>query len=442
MKLPPAMVKFFYFLSFMAVLCLAGEIASANSKASLKPPPPRPDLHDIYPETDPSLRDFLLRQTGHNASSDETIYKLASGEGLAKLLLRGGLSVAETEDALRIISEHRSLRRLPVGFPVHIIAPDASRPGAIRVAINNEQDLNLYQNSDKSWATIRSFRPYQLFLTYASGTIDTSLYVSAKKAGLSEAALDEFARIMSFSVDFQREIRRGDGFEALVQTKRDLITGKRVSNTDIHYLSMTLSGKRLEFFRYEHQSGDSGYYDRDGKSAARTLMRTPINGARLSSGFGMRKHPVLGYSKAHRGVDFAAASGTPIMAAGSGIVEYAGWNGSYGRYVRIRHNGTYKTAYAHLSRISKGLSPGSRVSQGDVIGRVGSSGRSTGPHLHYEILVSGTKVNPLTVRLPASRGLDESERETFLANVDIITDELLSRGIVRYAGDVKAAGAN
>jgi len=211
---------------------------------------------------------------------------------------------------------------------------------------------------------------------------------------MSEDVFNTFVQVLSFSVDFQREIQNGDQFEVLFDSKRDLITGKTKYGSELRYVSMTLSGDRIEFYRHEHADGTIGWYDRAGNSASRTLMRTPINGARLSSGYGNRHHPVLGYSKLHQGVDFAAPKGTPIMAAGSGIVESAGWNGSYGRYIRIRHNSTYKTAYAHLSGIARGVSAGSRVNQGEVIGYVGNTGRSTGPHLHYEIIVNGRKQTP------------------------------------------------
>ncbi|NDH84961.1 MAG: hypothetical protein EBY65_08890, partial [Acidimicrobiia bacterium] len=165
-------------------------------------------------------------------------------------------------------------------------------------------------------------------------------------AGMTEAVFNTFVQVLGFSVDFQREIRKGDRFEALFETKQDMITGKTKPGATLHFLSMTLSNQQIDFFRHEHKDGTEGFYDEGGNSASRTLMRTPINGARLASGYGKRRHPVLGYSKMHRGADFAAPSGTPIMAAGSGVIEYAGWNGSYGKYVRIRHNSTYKTAYA------------------------------------------------------------------------------------------------
>ena len=194
-----------------------------------------------------------------------------------------------------------------------------------------------------------------------------------------------------------------------------------------------LSGDQLGYYRYDHDGSRVGWYDRNGNSAARTLIRTPISGARLSSSYGMRKHPISGYNRMHKGVDFAAPTGTPIIAAGSGVVTRSGWNGSYGRYIRIRHNSTYDTAYAHMSRIARGVTPGARVEQGQVIGYVGSTGRSTGPHLHYEILVNNRKVNPLTVSLPTGEKVPAELIEDFRDQVELVEAEMIATGSVRFA---------
>ena len=395
-------------------------------------PPERPDPRDIFPDTELSLRLFLELQTGVAIDQDAKRYRLKRGEGLATLLRRAGLSPVDSEAVTDAMRGHRSPRTLPVNFAVDVISPTESTPGGIRMSLNEDQDLSLFQRHDGGWQALRSFHPYQHYLTYISGTIQNSLYQSGIKAGMTEDMLNDFIHIMSFSVDFQREVQKGDTFELLVEYRRDMITGDFIPGTKIYQLSMTLAGDRIEFFRHTKQSGGVGYFDKDGNSASRALMRTPINGARLTSGYGQRKHPILGYTLAHRGVDFGARTGTPIMAAGDGVVEYSGWVGGYGRYVRIRHNSAYKTVYAHMSAIRKGIKPGRRVSQGEIIGFVGSSGRSTGPHLHYEILVNNTQVNPLRVQLPNSEGLEESEHEFFLANIADINTELMKLGIIRY----------
>ncbi len=194
-----------------------------------------------------------------------------------------------------------------------------------------------------------------------------------------------------------------------------------------------LSGKQLGYYRFDHDGSRVGWYDRDGNSAARTLIRTPISGARLSSSYGMRKHPISGYNRIHKGVDFAARTGTPIIAAGSGVITKSGWLGSYGRYVKIRHNSTYSTAYAHMSRIANGITPGARVAQGEVIGYVGSSGRSTGPHLHYEIIVNNRKVNPMTVSLPTGEKIPPELLKVFEERVQLVEAEVAATGSLHFA---------
>jgi len=398
-------------------------------------PESRPDRRSLFRVTDLKLEDTVTRLVGVAPEASAETLKLRSGEGLAQLLKRGGFTSQDAQNAIIAIRQHMSLRSLPIGYIVNVLRPSEDENGALRVQLEDDFDLTLARLDNGNWASEITARPIRPITHYVSGQIDSSLYKAGMEAGMTDAVFNTFVQVLGFSVDFQREIRKGDRFEALFETRQDMITGKIKPGATLHFLSMTLSDQQIDFFRHVHQDGTEGWYDRAGNSASRTLMRTPINGARLASGFGKRRHPVLGYSKMHRGVDFAAPTGTPIMAAGSGVVEYAGWNGTYGRYIRIRHNSTYKTAYAHLSRIAKGISPGTRVSQGQIIGKVGSTGRSTGPHLHYEIIVSNRKVNPMTVRLPAGRSMPENERGPFEKTLASIEDELITRGVTRFAGD-------
>ena len=185
-------------------------------------------------------------------------------------------------------------------------------------------------------------------------------------------------------------------------------------------MSINLSGNKLNFFNYKDKFGLPQYYDENGKSSKRTIMKTPINGAKLSSRYGNRKHPILGYTKMHRGLDFAAPSGTPVFAAGDGVIEKAGWNGSYGKYIRIRHTGTYKTAYAHLSGFHKNVRIGKRVLQGKIIGYVGTTGRSTGPHLHYEVIKNNIQVNPMRIKLPARKNISKTDIENYKKHIEKI----------------------
>ena len=234
---------------------------------------------------------------------------------------------------------------------------------------------------------------------------------------MPENTLLEMISLLGFSVDFQREIRSGDSFEVLFTKEIDILSNEVTQTKPIKYVSMNLSGNKLNFFKYEDRFGFPQYFDENGKSSKRTIMKTPINGARLSSKYGNRKHPILGYTKMHRGLDFAAPSGTPIFAAGDGIIEKAGWNGSYGKYIRIRHTGTYKTAYAHLSGFHKRIKIGRRVLQGKIIGYVGTTGRSTGPHLHYEVIKNNIQVNPMRIKLPAGKNVSKANFNNYRNHV-------------------------
>ena len=257
---------------------------------------------------------------------------------------------------------------------------------------------------------------------FVSGEIKTSLYKAMKDQGLSEIVINEIIRIYSFDVDFQRDIYEGDKFEMLF-VKKVNHDGKTIQIEDPKYLMLSSRGTPLIYYLYD--TGEfSEYFDEKGKGMTKSLMKTPINGARLSSSYGMRKHPISGYNKMHKGVDFAAPTGTPIFAAGNGVVEYVGRNGGYGKYIRIRHDSTYKTAYAHLNGYKKGISSGVRVKQGDVIGFVGSTGKSTGPHLHYEIIFNGKQINPATLKLPSGRKLNEEQLSEFQTIVSNINEEV------------------
>jgi len=242
-------------------------------------------------------------------------------------------------------------------------------------------------------------------------TIKNNLYTSAVESGVEPNIIVEFARVFGFEVDFQRDIRKGDWFEILYEKFED--DNSRVRDTGkIIYASMYVNGNEINLYNFNYNNEEE-YYDIKGKSITKSLMKTPINGARLSSSFGMRKHPILGYNKMHRGTDFAAPSGTPIMASGSGTVTRARWCGGGGNCVKIKHNSTYETIYAHMKAFAKGIKEGRKVRQGQIIGYVGSTGLSTGPHLHYEVLVNGKKVNSQRLKLPSGKILKGEERKQF-----------------------------
>jgi murein DD-endopeptidase MepM/ murein hydrolase activator NlpD len=245
----------------------------------------------------------------------------------------------------------------------------------------------------------------------SSNIIKNNLYSSAVEAGIEPNIIVEFANIFGFEVDFQRDIRTGDKFEVYYEQYID--ADNIVRNTGkIIYASMFVNNKELSLYNFKYDN-KKGYYDVDGKSVIKTLMKTPINGARLSSSFGMRKHPILGYNKLHQGTDFAAPTGTPIMASGSGVILRAQKYKGYGNYVSIKHNSTFVTAYGHMSKYGKGIKKGVRVNQGRIIGYVGSTGMSTGPHLHYEVLKNGKRINSQRMKLPSGKILNNEARNKF-----------------------------
>ncbi|MGB1953376.1 MAG: peptidoglycan DD-metalloendopeptidase family protein [Candidatus Puniceispirillum sp.] len=400
-------------------------LSYGSKPVSIQLPQSKPALESIFPVSTAHLADMIRDLTGQE-SEKEADFQLKSGDGLANVLRRAGYSNIDIANSVSAIQTRISLRSLPVGLRITV-----SDLG-YRFTARDGRDIYALKDAESGWLAIRAIRPVDTYLTFANGVINGSIYKSTADAGVPDAAFNEYVRVMGFSVDFQREVRNGDVFELLYETSYDQITGNTVG-TKLHYTGLNLSGNQLAFYRYENSDAGIGWFDKNGASAARTLIRTPISGARLSSTFGKRKHPVSGYTAMHKGVDFAAPPGTPIIAAGSGVVREAGWRGSYGRYIRIRHNSTYDTAYAHMKSIARGVRAGSRVQQGQVIGYVGSTGRSTGPHLHYEILVNNRQVNPVTVRLPTGTRLDAANLPAFSKQVELVDAEVLSRGSTQFA---------
>ena len=372
----------------------------------------------------------LVKQKGGKPVGDLKKTHLKKNETLSKMLYRLDFN---NNDIIKIISSIQNLRNssqflsaLPIGMKINYAYPSKLTGGALKLSFSKTNDIFVWQDNFNTYHSQIFLRPTKLEETFIKGTINSSLYKSAVKLGMPENTLFEMVRLLGFSVDFQREIRKGDSFEVMFTKQVDLIENRVIDTKPINFVSIILSGHELNFFEYKDKYGFSGYYDENGKSSKRTIMKTPINGARLSSKYGSRRHPVLGYTKMHRGVDFAAPRGTPVFAAGDGIVEKAGWNGSYGRYIRIRHTGTYKTAYAHLSGINKKVKTGKRVSQGKIIGYVGSSGRSTGAHLHYEVLLNNQQINPMRVKLPSGKNIPKKDLNRYRSYVKNIMQKKIA----------------
>ncbi len=266
-------------------------------------------------------------------------------------------------------------------------------------------------------------------ISFQEGIIKSSLYNAALKLGIKPNTIVEFARLYGFQIDFQRDIWKNDSFQIIYEEFKNE-DGSVIEVGDIIYANLNTQNTDLQLYKFEYEKNKIDYFDESGKSIRKTLMKTPINGARLSSSFGKRKHPILGFTKMHTGTDFAASKGTPIMASGHGIVVKSSWCGGGGNCVKIKHNSSYQTVYAHLSKFGRGIKKGVRVKQGQIIGYVGSTGLSTGPHLHYEIIENGRKINSQKLKLPSGKILKGNLRKKFEVNkikIDVLKSELISK---------------
>ena len=380
-----------------------------------------PRSHVIPAWSDPRLAERALGRSWQTIGPHEvpvaTVVKtvaVARGGTLMATLVKAGADRREAHEAITSLRAFYDPRRLMPGQKITLTLGrgegEDGRPRLLAVAVDAsvEHDVVARRGADGSFFPLEIKKPLRRDFARVRGTIDNSLYGAAEQSGVPVGIIMRLIRLYSWDVDFQRDIQPGDGFEIFFERLYNR-AGEPVKDGEIVHATMTLSGTELRLYRYELDDGTIDYFDEKGQSVRKALLRTPVDGARLSSGYGKRKHPVLGYTKMHRGVDFAAPSGTPIMAAGDGVVEVAGRNGAYGKYVRIRHNQEYKTAYGHLKAFRKGIKRSRRVRQGDIIGYVGSTGRSTGPHLHYEVHRGGRQTNPMSVKLPTGMKLAGQE---------------------------------
>ncbi len=342
----------------------------------------------------------------NNSSLDKKELYAKRGTNLNDMLLSSGAVSVDINKAIKAISKIYNPKKLKIGQRLEV-ALKKDRLFGFSLDINNLRSIQVVRNGD-NYDCYYYDKQVRVEVSSVESNIKNSLYQAALDVGLPIELLMEVVGMYSYDIDFQRDIREGDSFivmyEKLIDNK-DLY----INNGNILYSLMVLQDNKYEIFSYKDIYGKIDYYDENGYSIKKSLMKTPINGARLSSGFGRRVHPVLGYTKIHKGIDFAAKKGTPVYAAGDGKVERSNRYGGYGNYIRIRHNSDYKTAYAHLSKFARNIKVGKKVKQKDIIGYVGSTGRSTGPHLHYEIIFRGKQVNPKTLNLPKGNKILENE---------------------------------
>ena len=344
---------------------------------------------------------------------DKIKHKIKSGETFDKILENYKINKDEIIKIKNSLKKKINLNKLNTNQIIHFtIDKTNNKIKEFTYQVSNTQKIFLERNieSDNFNEEILSIKLDKKII-YNENIILQSLYKAASDENIPANIIIEFARIYGFQVDFQRDIRKKDKFQIMYEI---YLNEKKetVETGDILFANLELSGQDNSLYYFDHK-GSEGHYDKNGKSIKKALMKTPINGARLSSSFGMRKHPIDGFNKMHRGTDFAAPMGTPIMASGDGVVKKAGWCGGGGNCVKIKHNSTYQTVYAHMSKFARGIKAGVRVKQGQTIGYVGSTGKSTGPHLHYEVIVNGKKVNSQKLNLPSGKILKDEERKDF-----------------------------
>lgn len=362
------------------------------------------------PTIDLSRFDYALDETLNPKTVSRTTLVVESGDSLGPLLQENGLTGVEAYRITQAFAEVYQPRNVRVGQTFDLFfKEDKFENLTFRPSVEKTVFVERINDGFEARGVEAEFK-YQTLAVKAK--IENSLYLDATRLGAPDKVVAQFANIYEYSVDFQRDIQPGDEFEMFFEVAKDR-KGNIIKAGDLLYTSFAPRGKTMEYYLYEDKNDRENFYDSAGKTAKRKLRATPINGARLSSSYGSRRHPILGYRKMHTGVDFAAPRGTPILAAGSGTVERANRYGSFGNYIRIRHSDGYKTAYAHLNKFARGVRAGAYVKQDQVIGYVGTTGRSTGPHLHYEVHLNGKKINPRRLSQLSGKPLAKSEKPAF-----------------------------
>ncbi|MBO4625784.1 MAG: peptidoglycan DD-metalloendopeptidase family protein [Alphaproteobacteria bacterium] len=368
----------------------------------------------------------------HEPAECKTVVVVASGDTLGKILMAQGLNNNDVNTIADILKKDAGISTLRAGSDkIEFVRADEESPVSKIVLVPSpwkQVELTCAENGGWNCNTVDIERDTRAI--YKSGEIQNgdSFYLAGIRAGIPAGVLIDVYDLLAFEMDFERDIRAGQHFSVLYE--ENFSGGEKIDNGRVLAVQFEALRGNVKMYRFKKSDGTSGYYDENGNGAIKSLKRTPINNAKVTSSFSTkRKHPVLGFTRAHKGVDFRASTGTPIPAAGAGRVVARGFNRGHGNYIKIRHNGSYETLYAHMSKFAKGVVVGTAVRQGQTIGYVGSTGLSTGPHLHYEVIKNGTHVNPLTVKLPAISNLGDKDKAKFLEYRKVLDNgmETLSR---------------
>ena len=360
-----------------------------------------------------TVKDFLFNQ--FNSSVTKVELKVRNGDSIQRILYDQKISPADVNNVINALRREYNIGTLRNDQKVYLIIKrekNGNFVSRLTVNIDNITSVHVFLNKDNVYETKRVTKILTKKNHLVETTIDRGIYRTAKQSGIENSIVAQFARLYGFEVDFQRDLKKNDKIKIFYERYLD-DDGVPQRTGNIIYSEITNVERNIILYRYEYPNGSIAYFTPEGKSIEKSLMRTPINGAKLSSRYGFRIHPILGYNQMHQGTDFAAPIGTPVMASGAGTVEYSGWKGGYGKFISIRHSAVYQTNYAHLQDYAKGMRRGAKVQQGQVIGYLGSTGSSTGPHLHYEVVVNGKKENSQTLKLPSAAPLEGNNKNLF-----------------------------
>ena len=360
-----------------------------------------------------TVKDFLFNQ--FNSGVTKVELKVRNGDSIQRILYDQKISPAEVNNVINALRREYNVGTLRNDQKVYLIVKrekNGNFVSRLTVNIDNITSVHVFLNKDNVYETKRVTKILTKKNHLVETTIDRGIYRTAKQSGIENSIVAQFARLYGFEVDFQRDLKKNDKIKIFYERYLD-DDGVSQRTGNIIYSEITNVERNIILYRYEYPNGSIAYFTPEGKSIEKSLMRTPINGAKLSSRYGFRIHPILGYNQMHQGTDFAAPIGTPVMASGAGTVEYSGWKGGYGKFISIRHSAVYQTNYAHLQDYAKGMRRGAKVQQGQVIGYLGSTGSSTGPHLHYEVIVNGKKENSQTLKLPSAAPLEGNNKNFF-----------------------------
>ena len=378
-----------------------------------------------------TFKEFLINQI--KSPFINLNYEIKKGDTIQKILKKLKVQNNDIQNTILQYKKYGNPNQLLVGNKIDIIVEKSLSVNKntlvkFSVPITKSTTIAITKNEDNKIISNKIITKLYKRKVLSENIIKKNLYSAATEVNINPDTIIEFARIFGFEIDFQRDIRKNDYFKIVYEKYFDE-NGEFIKSGSILYTHMSVNGRKFTLYKFGDDKG-YGYFDVNGKSVEKALMKTPINGARLSSPFGMRKHPILGYNKKHLGTDFAAPMGTPIMASGSGTITRAKWCGGGGNCIKIKHNSTYETVYAHMKSFAAGMKVGKKVRQGQIIGYVGSTGMSTGPHLHYEVIVNGKKVNSQTLKLPSGKVLKDEERKQFEIHrikTDVMIAELIAK---------------